>query len=374
MTMTRKLLLALGSALLLGGCDISPLQAFVQETFGPGQHLQTDAFITEIAPGLPYPDPILSFSPNGSRYAYYQWRENGRLYLGEFGQGARALGDSTLVEPWFSPDGKRLAYAQRLTDGMEPPRWRLKVIDLESQTVSTLVEECQASLPWVAWSPDGTALLYLSKQSEDASTGSLVHISLADPAPRLIAEVDLPGVTDSGARWSPDGKQIAYQVKLPGYLSASSLILHDLADGSSRVLRRVPSKTALGWSTDGEALGHLVSMGPTGQHALHRIRIADGAEEVTPFDLGLPVPFKTSSGMDGMMAYHVGDLSPDHRWCIVSRGEEEPIVARELATGKHVQLTGSKAWVRGWTSDSQAIVASTSKGSVSRYYRIQVVR
>ena len=372
--MTRKLLLALGSALLLGGCDFSPLQAFVQETFGPGQHLQPDAFITEIAPGLPYPASALSFSPDGSRYAYYRWQDDGRLHLGEFGQGARALGESTQADPWFSPDGKRLAYAQRLTGGMEPPRWRLKVMDLESQTVSTLVEECQANLPWAAWSPDGTALLFLSEQREDGSSGSLFHVSLADPAPRRIAEMAPLGLSGGSARWSPDGKRIVYQAKLPGYLMANNLVLHDLADGSTRVLRRVPSRMTLDWSTDGEALGHLASDGLAGQHALHRIRIADGAEEVTPFDLGLPVPFESASGMGGTIGYHVSDLSPDHRWCIVSRGEEEPIVARELATGRHVQLTGSKAWVKGWTSDSQAIVASTSKGSVSRYYRIQVVR
>jgi hypothetical protein len=373
MTMARKLLLALGSAFLLGGCEGSPLQAFMQETFGPGQHLQTDAFITEIAPSLPYPPPILSFSPDGGRYAYYQWRENGRLYFGECGQGAQALGDSTQADPWFSPDGKRLAYAQRITTGMEPPRWRLKVIDLESQAISTLVEEFHASLPWAAWSPDGTALLYFSERGEDTSTGSLFHVSLADPTSRLIAGVIPLGMVDGSARWSPDGKQIAYQAKIPGYLMARNLVLHDLADGSNRVLRRVPSQTALIWSTDGTALGHLASMGPTGQHAFHRIRITDGAEEVTSFDLGLPLPLENSSGIGGMMTYHVRDLSPDHRWCILSRGDE-PLIARELATGRHVRLTGSTAWVKGWTSDSQAILAGTTKGNISRYYRIQVVR
>ncbi|MNY36681.1 hypothetical protein D3C86_1711840 [compost metagenome] len=79
------------------------------------------------------------------------------------------------------------------------------------------------------------------------------------------------------------------------------------------------------------------------------------------------------SGLEGWVGFHISDLSPDHRFCIVNHGQD-PLYARELATGKHIQLTDSQAWVRGWTADSKAILATTSKGSVARYYRIQVER
>ncbi len=371
--MKRLTIGALAMALSLAGCDGSPLQAFMQETFGSGQHLQTNAFVQEIAPGLPYPPPILAVSPDGRRYAYNHGREDGRLYLGESGHAARPLDAYSHRSPFWSPDGKRLAYAQPLPGDDQRPRWALRVHDLEAQSSTMLTDDFYGHSPWVAWSPDGSALLYSSDVDGDANAETLYHVSLSASEPQRIAELAPYGMDSAPALWSPDGKQIAYLAKIHGYLDAFNLTIHSLTDESRKVLRRVPGRKTYVWSTNGEAIGYLSAGSQSGDFSFHRIRLSDGAEEVTPFALGTPTATTTSSGMQGWVGFHVSDLSPDHRWAIITHGDD-PLFARELATGKHIALTDTRAWVRGWTADSKAIIASTSKGSVDRYYRIQVER
>lgn len=373
MMMKRLTVLALGAALGLGGCEGSPLQAFVQETFGVGHHLQTDAFVTEIAPGLPYPSPTVVFSPDGSRYVYSHNREDGRIYLGATGHPASPLDAHAQRPPSWSPDGKRLAVMRSSGTDIRTPRWTLSAVDLESKTTMPLAEAALGHTPWLAWSPDGSSLLYASDENGDVNAESLNLVTVANPAPRRIAEI-APFVSGSApALWSPDGQQIAYLTKVHGFLNAFNLMTRRVSDEETKVLRRVPGSTSLVWSTDGSAIGYLSSGSASGEFEVHRVLLSDGSEEVTPFALGGATEMTHASGMKGFIGFQASDLSPDHRWCIVTHGED-PLYARELSTGRHVRLTDRNAWVRGWTADSKAIVASTSKGGVDRYYRIQIER
>ncbi|MNR75350.1 translocation protein TolB [compost metagenome] len=365
--------MALGATLFLGGCEGSPLQLFMNETFGAGRHLETNAFVQEIAPGLPFPSPTVTISPDGSRYAYSIFRENGRLYVGQSGQGAGPLDLYSQQEPSWSPDGRRMAFVEAMGSEAHSPRRSLTVIDLDSKAVTRLAEGNFGYPLKLAWSPDGSTVLYSSDQDDDGLAESLYRVSVTTPNPQRIAEVGSNGMDGSPALWSPDGKQIAYLAKIPGFLNAFNLMIVTVADESTKVLRRVPRGKSLVWSTDGEAIGYLDGDGASGEFAFHRIRLSDGAEEVTPFTLGKPTAVVHESGLEGWVGFHISDLSPDHRFCIVNHGQD-PLYARELATGKHIQLTDSQAWVRGWTADSKAILATASKGSVARYYRIQVER
>ena len=371
--MKRLIGMALGGTLFLSGCEGSPLQAFVQEAFGQGQHLQTNAYVHEIAPGLPFPSPTVVFTSDGSRYAYSHPRENGRLYVGISGQTASPLDSHAQREPWWSPDGKRLVFAELVKTESPNTRWKLTSIDLESKALTPLAEAMLGNSPWLSWSPDGSSLVFASDEDGDWNAESLNLVTMANPAPRRIAEI-APYPWDSArALWSPDGKQIAYLTKIPNFMNAYNLTVQTLSDASTRVLRRVPGQNAFTWSTDGQAIGYLAGGSKSGDFALHRILLADGAEEVTPFSLGAPVEIVHGSDMRGWAGYHASDLSPDLRYCLVRRGEE-PLYARELATGKHIQLIDTPAWVRRWTADSKAIIASSTKISLERYYRIQVER
>ena len=371
--MKRFKAMTLGLTLLLGGCEGSPLQALIQETFGQGQQLQTNAYVTEIAPGLPFPSPSVVFSTDGSRYAFVHTRESNRLYVGPIGQTATPLDVHSQLEPWFSPDGKRLAFGE-LTQGEGPSsRWKLSFIDLDSKAVTPLAEAALGHRPWLSWSPDGSAVVYASDEDGDLNAESLKVVTLNDPTPRVIAEIAPYPWDKARALWSPDGKQIAYLTTIPNFMNAYNLTIQTLADGSTRVLRRVPQQNEFVWSSDGTAIAYLKTGSKSGDFTLHRILVADGSEEVTPFSLGEPTEIRHGSEIRGVAAFYAGDLSPDLRYCLVRRGED-PLYARELATGRHIQLTDTLAWVRGWTADSKAIIASSTKLSLERYYRIQIER
>ena len=371
--MKRLIAMTLGLPLLLGGCEGSPLQILMQETFGQGQHLQTNAYVQEIAPGLPFPSPMLVFTPDGSRYAFAHPRENGRIYVGMSGQAPSALASHALLDPWLSPDGKRLAFAERVSDDPQDLRRKLSSIDLDSKALTPLAEASLGHQAWVSWSPDGSSLVFASDEDGDLNSESLNLVTIADPKPRRIAEI-APYHGDKGrVLWSPVGKQIAYLTTIPNFMNAFNLTLQSLADGKTRVLRRVPGQSAFVWGTDGQAIAYLASGSKSGDFALHRIRLEDGAEEVTPFSLGEATAVTHSSGMSGWIGFHASDLSPDLRYCLVHHGED-PLYVRELATGKHTRLTDTKPWVRGWTADSKAIIASSTKLSLERYYRIQIER
>lgn len=371
--MKRLIGMALGGTLFLGGCEGSPLQALIQETFGQGQQLQTNAYVTEIAPGLPFPSPQLVFTPDGSRYAFINHREDGRLYVGNSGQAPRGLGSHAQREPWFSPDGKRLAFAEIIPGGSQSSRWKIKSLEVDSKAVTQVAEAALGHTPWLSWSPDGSTIIYASDEDGDHQAESLNLVTLADPTPRRLGEIAPYPWDKARALWSPDGKEIAYLTKIPNFMNAYNLTIQTLADGKTRVLRRVPGQNEFVWSSDGTAIAYLASESKSGDFTFHRILVADGSEEVTPFSLGEPTEIRHGSELRGWAGFYASDLSPDLRYCLVRRGEE-PIYARELATGRHIQLTDTLAWVRRWTADSKAIIASSTKLSLERYYRIQVER
>jgi len=65
--------------------------------------------------------------------------------------------DST---PWYSPDGKLLAFRSQARGGYESDRWRLMVLDRATGRTTNLTENLDRWVGSVTWSPDSTRLFF----------------------------------------------------------------------------------------------------------------------------------------------------------------------------------------------------------------------
>ena len=135
------------------------------------------------------------------------------------GTDVRQLTDGPGIKshPAFSPDGTRIAYLfQQSATGIGPES--VIVVDTGGGNPTTLATTLEsnydcANRPNLAWSPDGTRLLFQSRTSTPSTSGidclhevNVVATDASSPAHRLLA----PGMDSVAGTWSPDGTRIAF--------------------------------------------------------------------------------------------------------------------------------------------------------------------
>ena len=162
------------------------------------------------------------WSPDGESVVFVRYLDDAmelqELELGTGEVHALTDGGAVNVEPRWSPDGSRIAFVSTRDTG----QFHVFVGDLVEGTLnaSQLVEKRESDVPRYyyssldhqlspAWSPDGTAIVYVSNPEIPYGTGAIWQRSVtADAVPELIRMEE----TSWRARpdWSPDGKRIIY--------------------------------------------------------------------------------------------------------------------------------------------------------------------
>ena len=156
----------------------------------------------------------IAFSPDGTRIAFASARDHPPTERGETstelyvmaadGSGQRRLTRNLAddLDPTWSPDGERIAFARAVPGG-----WDIYVMNADGSGQRPLVATPAAEVA-PAWSPDGGRIVFsrFTRAATDAR-GTLVVVDVATGAETIV--VAGPGYATDPA-WSPDGRRLAY--------------------------------------------------------------------------------------------------------------------------------------------------------------------
>jgi TolB protein len=205
---------------------------------------------------------ILFVSTRDGDYAVYGMNadgsDQGRL-TDEQGDTSTPAGTTFQIDPDFSADGARIAFASARSGSLD-----VYVMDADgSDTRRLTTTRGNQSQP--SWSPDGSRIAYQSDQDADhiylmSADGTGAHRVTNDPAP------------ETEPAWSPDGRWIAYSRRLPGSEIRELWLVRPDGSGRRRLTARAQSAYEPAWSPDGRTIA-FASKPETGRYEIFAVGV-----------------------------------------------------------------------------------------------------
>lgn len=193
-----------------------------------------------------------SFSPDGRRFAFTA-QTQGRdvlsiadLVRGGVKQFTRIPLDGVLSPSW-SPDGRQITFS-----GLHGGITDLYIADADGRNVRALTSDRFAALQ-PAWSPDGTRIAFATDRGRtDFSDLNLGKLQIAIYDLRDSTITPLPGQVGQNINpvWSPDGTALAYLSDRNG---TSNVYLHDFRTGTQLQVTNVQGGVS-GWTESSPVL------------------------------------------------------------------------------------------------------------------------
>jgi Tol biopolymer transport system component len=205
-------------------------------------------------------DDLVFVSTRDGDYAVYGMNadgsDQGRL-SDESGDTSTPAGTTFQIDPEFSPDGSRIAFASARSGSLD-----VYVMDADgSDTRRLTTTPGNQSQP--TWSQDGSRIAFQSDQDGDhiyvmGSDGKGARRVTNDPAPEI------------EPAWSPDGRWIAYSRRLPGTEIRELWLVRPDGTGRRRLTGRVQAAYGPAWSPDGSTIA-FASKQETGRFEIYAI-------------------------------------------------------------------------------------------------------
>jgi Tol biopolymer transport system component len=187
--------------------------AFISQRDGGVQHIflrnPAGTAITQLTSG-PYPDNSFSWSPDGTKLAFWRSEDGEAIYtMSVGGSNLKRLSPSAGrdIFPSWSPDGTKLVFCHVIDPGSGPPNQIIDIMmmDAGGTNVQTVLANNAFNME-PRWSPDGSKILFVSTLGNDG-----VQIYTMTPTGTNITDLtNAPWTINGDPAWSPDGSKISF--------------------------------------------------------------------------------------------------------------------------------------------------------------------
>ena len=147
------------------------------------------------------------------------------------------------MDPAWSPDGRRIAFASTGADGSSFDGADIWVMDADGSNQTRIIDSAGADTE-PAWSPDGMRIAFTSQRDANRE----IYVMNADGSGQTRLTNHL--LLDENPAWSPDGSTIAFG-RRDGTTGGSSLMLMNPSGGD---VRQIGSGRDPDWSPDGQRI------------------------------------------------------------------------------------------------------------------------
>lgn len=192
---------------------------------------------------------MLSFSTSYcfEDYYYYYWSCRGGLTLldPETKNGGTPFTTQAAFNPSWSPNGGAIAFDYFV--GTDTSTKVLRVVQLATSSISTLVVSGPESEEQPSWSPDGQRLAFVCR------SGSNADVCIVNANGTALVRLTEDATADLRPKWSPDGSRIAFARHPASRADPASgeIVLIDVVTRQLTVLTKGAEPA---WSRDGSRL------------------------------------------------------------------------------------------------------------------------
>jgi dipeptidyl aminopeptidase/acylaminoacyl peptidase len=220
---------------------------------------------TSGAPAGPFADSGPTWSPDGTRIAFWRYGYTGAegesgVYVASAGGGEpRKIVPASAREPAWAPDGKTLAYSTETS---------IRRVNADGSQRRTLSGRLKGTVWHPVWSRDGMHIAFLRTIFRGGGSEGEIWVVRPDGTRLRRVAVDVPfrpGLDPTPFSWAPDGRRLVY-VRLANRTTDLWIVRVD-GGKPRRVLRTSVSDRAPMWSPDGSRIAF------TGKEVIRPTRI-----------------------------------------------------------------------------------------------------